>query len=65
MSDSYWLDKAESTTVEAIKLCRIYNNGYVTFEELHKIISDSKYLTGRIDECKNKFIVGEIPKDKI
>ena len=30
-SESYWLDKAEQILAEAIKLCRLYNDGYVTF----------------------------------
>ena len=37
-SESYWLDKAEQILAECIKLCRLYNNGYVTFIELHKLI---------------------------
>ena len=35
-SESYWLDKAEQVLTECIKLCRVYDNGYVTFLELHK-----------------------------
>ena len=34
-SESYWLDKAEQVISEAIKLCRLYNNGYVTFSKLN------------------------------
>ena len=30
-SESFWLDKAEQVLAECIKLCRLYNNGYVTF----------------------------------
>ena len=37
--ESYWLDKAEQMLAESIKLCRLYNNGYVTFRELHKYMS--------------------------
>ena len=39
-SESYWLDEAEKVIAEAIKLCRIYNKGYVTFTEIHKIITE-------------------------
>ena len=35
-SETYWLDEAEKVLAEAIKLCRLYNDNYVTFEELHK-----------------------------
>ncbi len=38
-SESFWLDKVEQVLAEAIKLCRFYNNGYVTFIELHKLIT--------------------------
>ena len=37
-SESYWLDKAEQILSEAIKFCRLYNNNYVTFTELHKLV---------------------------
>ena len=37
-SESYWLDKSEQILAEAIKFCRIYNDGYVNFTELHKLI---------------------------
>ena len=32
-SESYWLDKAEQILAECIKICRLYNNNYVTFLE--------------------------------
>ena len=54
-SDSYWLDKLEQTLIEAIKLCRLYNNGYVTFEELHKIINDESYLNNKLKILKIAF----------
>ena len=41
-SESYWLDKVEQILTECIKFCRIYNNGYVTFKELHELISSKK-----------------------
>ena len=39
-SESFWIDKAEQVLTEAIKLCRLYNNSYVTFDEIHKLITD-------------------------
>ena len=42
-SESYWIDKAEQVLTECIKLCRLYNNGYVTFTELHKLITEPDY----------------------
>lgn len=42
-SESFWLDKAETVIAETIKYIRIYNEGYVNFDELHKIITDEEY----------------------
>ena len=42
-TESYWLDKAEEILTECIKLCRIYNDNYVTFLEIHKLITIPKY----------------------
>ncbi len=55
-SESYWLDKAEQVLTEAIKLCRIYNNGYVTFTELHKIITEENYYKEKIQIIRNLFM---------
>lgn len=55
-SESYWLDKAEEIISECIKLCRLYNNNYVTFEELHKLITIPNYYKEKIAILKNLFI---------
>ena len=55
-TDSYWLDKVELFLTECIKLCRLYNNNYVTFVELHKLINNSKYLEEKISIVKNLFL---------
>ena len=47
-SESFWLDKAEQVLTEAIKLCRFYNNGYVTFIELHKLITEIDYYNSKL-----------------
>ena len=54
-SESYWLDKAEQVICECIKLCRLYNNGYVTFLELHKLITIPDYYLQKIDILRKKF----------
>ena len=43
-TESFWIDKAEQILSEAIKLCRLYNDYYVTFDELHKIITVNNCL---------------------
>lgn len=54
-SDSYWLDKAEVAIAECIKLCRLYNNGYVTFIELHKLITEPDYYKSKLEILKKLF----------
>ena len=54
-SESYWLDKAEQVLTECIKLCRLYNNGYVTFAEIHKLITEQDYYKSKLDILKDLF----------
>jgi len=54
-SESFWLDKAEQVLSECIKLCRLYNNGYVTFIELHKLITEPNYYKSKIEILKKLF----------
>ncbi len=54
-SESYWLDKAEEVLAECIKLCRLYNNGYVTFLELHKLVNSPNYYTQKISYLRTLF----------
>ena len=55
-TDTYWMDKVELYLTECIKLCRMYNDSYVTFAELHKLIYDKKYLKEKIEFVKNLFL---------
>lgn len=55
-SESYWLDKAEQIIEHAIKLCRLYNNNYVNFTELHKLITDKNYYYSKIEFLKGEFL---------
>ena len=64
-SESYWIDKAEQVLCEAIKLCRIYNNGYVTFTELHKIITSQEYYKEKIEILKDLFMNNKLSKKQI
>lgn len=54
-SESYWIDKAEQVLAECIKLCRLYNNGYVTFMEIHKLINIPNYYLEKISNLRNDF----------
>ncbi len=64
-SESYWLDKAEQVLTECIKFCRLYNDGYVTFSELHKLITIQDYYLSKIKLLRNKFLNGELSKVNI
>lgn len=63
--DTYWLDKAEYMMAYSIKLCRLYNDNYVTFEELHKLINNSKYLEEKIELLKDKFLSDKLSMSEI
>lgn len=64
-SESYWLDKAEQILSEAIKLCRLYNNNYVTFSELHKLITIPDYYKEKIAILKKLFISSKFNNKQI
>lgn len=61
-SDSYWLDKVEIILAEAIKFCRLYNDGYVTFLEIHKLITLPEYFIDQIQVIRKKFVSGSFSK---
>ena len=64
-SESYWLDKAEQILTESIKLCRLYNNGYVTFQEIHKIVTVDGYYKEKINILKELFEKGKFTTKQI
>lgn len=64
-SESYWLDECEKVLTESIKLCRLYNNGYVTFKELHKIITQENYYLQKLNSLKHLFRSGSLSKSQI
>lgn len=54
-SDSFWLDKVEQVLEECIKFCRLYQDGYVTFEEIHKLVTIPNYYQTKLDFITNLF----------
>ena len=64
-SESYWLDKVEQILTECIKLCRLYNDGYVTFEEIHKLISIENYYFEKIELLRKRFSNNEFSEEDI
>lgn len=59
-SESYWLDKAEQVLSECIKFCRLYNNGYVSFSEIHKLIMFPDYYFEKLSILKELFTNGKL-----
>ena len=64
-SESYWLDKVEQILAEAIKLCRLYNDGYVTFLEIHNLITIPNYYKEKIQKLKKLFILNKLNMEQI
>lgn len=54
-SESYWIDKSEQILCESIKLCRLYNYGYVTFEEIHNLITNKEFYEEKINLLKENY----------
>ncbi len=55
-TESYWLDEAEKILTECIKLCRLYNDNYVTFEEIHKLVTNKNYYQEKIQILRTNFL---------
>lgn len=62
-SESFWLDKAEQILCEAIKFCRLYNSNYVTFSELHNLITVPDYFSKKLEIVKENFFSGDLSKE--
>lgn len=61
--EDFWLDKVEQVLTECIKLCRLYNNGYVTFTEIHKLISFPNYYSEKLSILRTNFLSGNFSKN--
>ena len=64
-SESYWLDKSQEILTECIKLCRIYNGGYVTFDEIHNLINHENYYKEKISCLRKLFQSGNLNPEQI
>lgn len=63
--ESYWLDECEKVLSECIKLCRLYNNEYVTFKEIHKLITKDDYYIQKLDVLQKLFRSGNFDKNQM
>lgn len=64
-TESYWLDKVEQILTECIKICRLYNKGYVTFLEIHKLVTNENYFNEKIQKIRDLFISSKLNKNEI
>lgn len=64
-SESYWLDKVEQILAECIKFCRLYNNGYVDFKEIHQLVMFEDYYKEKIGIVKEKFQKGNLNQKNV
>ena len=64
-SESYWLDKSAQVLEECIKLCRLYNDNYVTFEELHKLVNEPNYYLEKIDLLRENFLKNQFNENQV
>ena len=62
-SEAYWTDKSEQILTECIKFCRLYNQGYVNFEEIHKLVTNQDYYNSKVDIVRNLFVNGKLSKE--
>lgn len=64
-TESFWIDKATQVLSECIKLCRLYNKGYVDFLELHKLVTLPSYYKEKIEYLRNLFISSKFNSKQI
>ena len=64
-TESYWLDKASQVLEECIKLCRLYNDNYVTFQELHKLVTVPNYYLEKVNLLREKFSQNEFSQNQV
>ena len=64
-SESYWLDKSEQILEACIKFCRIYNNGYVTFDEIHKLVTDKNYYEQKVSTARSIFLSNSLSQSNV
>ena len=63
-SEDYWLDKVSSILECMINFSRIYNDGYVTFDEIHKLTLDYEYYQEKLKVARKIFLSGFLSKEE-
>ncbi len=63
-TDGYWLDKAELLIAECIKLSRLYNNNYVTFTEINRLVNNRSYLDEKLSILLVQYEQGQMTEQQ-
>ena len=63
--ESFWLDKSEQVIENFIIFCRIYNNNYVNFKELHHLVTDKSYYNKALHKARNIFLSGKLNEEQV
>ena len=64
LSDSFWLDKAESYIRSFIVIMRMYME-VINFKEMHKLVTNNDYIYDVIKKVKNKLLNNIYSDDKV
>jgi len=64
-SDPFWLDKSESYIRDFITLIRAYNNNFVNFMEIHKLVTNNRYIEQKLQIIKEKILSNEYSDEKL
>ena len=48
-----------------IKFCRVYNSGYVTFEEIHNLVIDRSYYEKKLSLARHVFLSSNLSKEDV
>ncbi len=63
-SDSFWLDKVENYLRDFICLIKSYND-YINFYEIHKLVTDDKYLKNKLCKVKEKILQNKFNDEEL
>ena len=64
-SDPFWLDKSESYIRDFITIIRAYNNNFVNFLEIHKLVTDNSYINKKIEILKEMILSNKFCDSKL
>lgn len=64
-SDPFWFDKSEAYIRDFITLIRAYNNNFVNFMEIHKLVTSNSYIEDKLSIIKQNILNNEYSDEKL